>query len=249
LQLLEENMKNLFVFFILGASIISCSVPGNPPSQSDMMTAAALTVQAVIATKPLSTVPNQTPTQDQNTNAPLASPTESAPPFLSVSEATNCRSGPSQDYERVTQIQPGQQVEIIGSFPPGFWLVSSTAGDCWIAAEFVTPSGNFEAVPTVTAPPTPDGDAPRAPSFPQNGWSYVCPSIGQIEVTFNWNDNTDNETGYRIYRNEEIVAELPANTRTFTELVPIQAGETLTYRIEAYNPAGKASSPSVAIKC
>jgi uncharacterized protein YraI len=213
------------------------------------MTAAALTVQAAIATKPLPTGPRQTSTPNIDPSTPLASPTESAPPLLSVSDLTNCRSGPSQDYERVTQIQPGQQVEIIGSFLPGFWLVSSPEGECWVAAEFVTPSGNYQAVPTVTAPATPEGDAPRGPSFPQNGWSYVCPAIGQIDVTFNWNDNAGNETGYRIYRNEEIVAELPADTRTFSDSATIEPGETLTYRIEAYNPAGKASSPSVAIKC
>jgi len=241
-------MKNLFAIVILSATILSCSLPGTPPPQAEVMTAAALTVQAVIATEPLPG-PSQTPAPDTEPNTPVASPTESAPPFLSVSEVTNCRSGPSQDYERVTQIQPGQPLEVIGSLPPGYWLVASPAGDCWVAAEFVTPSGDFEAVPTVTAPPTPNEEAPRSPSFPQNGWSYFCPSFGQIDVTFNWNDNSENETGYRIYRNEEIVAELPANTRTFSESVPIEPGETLTYRIEAYNPAGKASSPSVAIKC
>jgi hypothetical protein len=140
-------------------------------------------------------------------------------------------------------------VEIVGYFPPSYWVVNSPAGNCWISAEFVTPSGSFQAVPTVTAPPTPDGGAPKAPSFPQNGWSYVCPSFGQIDVTFNWNDNADNETGYRIYRNDEVIEELPANSRTFSESVTIQPGQSLTYRIEAYNLIGKASTPGVVIQC
>jgi uncharacterized protein YraI len=210
-----------------------------------MMTAAALTVQAVIATHSL---PGETPVPTV-TNALLATPTESAPPLISVGDVTNCRSGPSENYERVTQIQPGQQVEIIGYLPPDFWVVRSSAGDCWISAEFVTPSGSFQAVPTMTAPPTPNGDAPKAPSFPKNGWSYVCPSFTQIDVTFNWKDNADNETGYRIYRNEEIIVELPANSTTFSETVPIQPGQSLIYRIEAYNLLGKASTSAVVIQC
>ena len=237
--------KSLLAIFITAGMILSCSLPGNAPSQSDMMTAAALTVQAAIATKPL-------PSQIAATNPPdipQATSTESAPPFISVSEVTNCRGGPSQDYERVTQIQPGHSVEIVGYFPPSYWVVNSPAGNCWISAEFVTPSGSFQAVPTVTAPPTPNGGAPKAPSFPQNGWSYVCPRFGQIDVTFNWNDNADNETGYRIYRNDEVIEELPANSRTFSESVAVQPGQSLTYRIEAYNLLGKASAPAVIIQC
>jgi uncharacterized protein YraI len=238
--------KSLLAILVLAGMILSCSLPGSTPSQSDVMTAAALTVQAVIATKPM---PSQTSVSSSVTNAPLATPTESAPPLITVSEVTNCRSGPSQDYERVTQIQPGQQVGIVGYFPPSYWVVNSSAGNCWISAEFVTPSGSYQAVPTVTAPPTPDGDAPKAPTFPRNGWSYVCPSFSQIDVTFNWNDNADNETGYRIYRNDEVVAELPANSKTFSESVTIQPGQILTYRIEVYNLLGKSSTPAVVIQC
>jgi hypothetical protein len=119
-----------------------------------------------------------------------------------------------------------------------------------VTAELATPSVNFSVVPTVTAPPTPQGGAPDAPTFPKKGgWTWFCDGTGNTEVTLNWNDNADRETGYRVYRNGELVMELPANTTTFNENIPYPGEQGLTYIVEAFNEAGGASGSTEALFC
>jgi hypothetical protein len=169
--------------------------------------------------------------------------------MISVEDVTNCRSGPGINYERITQITPGGQVDVVGVFPPGYWIVSTGAGTCWVSAEFATPVGSVGAVPTVTAPATPEGRAPTAPTFRQNGWNYFCFGSGEMEVTFNWRDNADNETGYRILRNGGVIAELPRNSTTFYEKIMLLPGQSASYEIEAYNPIGSSRSGAVTLDC
>lgn len=244
---MKKRMLAIFIGVVIFLS--SCGQPGVASPPPDVMTAAALTVQAALGTQPIASPTS--PIAKTNTSVPLASqtPASSTPPVLSVGEATDCRTGPSPEYELVTQLQPGQEIQITGFYPPNYWVVNSQEGTCWIEVNFATPSGSYQTVPTVTAPPKPIGEAPKAPSFPQNGWSYFCSGNNQIDVTFNWNDNADNETGYRIVRNDKVVAELPANSRTFTESTTLEPDQSLTYRIEAYNLTGSASTSTVTIKC
>jgi hypothetical protein len=128
-------------------------------------------------------------------------------------------------------------------------VVSTSAGECWIDSEFATPVGNIKAVPTVTLPPTPLGGAPDAPSFSKNGWEWFCNGSGQVEVKLSWNDNSNTEKGYRIYRNEELVTELAANSTYFTEVIVYPGGEGLLYRVEAFNETGTASVSTEVLFC
>jgi len=224
-------------------ALSSCNLPDGSPSQSEMMTAAAMTVQSALASTPLSSPTAELPTEV------LSTPTVFTKPVVSVGDVTNCRSGPGKDYERITQISPGQSIEIVGILPPGYWLVSTADGICWVAVEFATPAGSYQAVPTVTAPPTPTGNAPEAPTFPKNGWSYYCFGTGQADVTLNWNDKADNETGYRILRNGEVIAELPANSTSFSESITLLSGQSATYQIEAYNLVGATRSAPITLSC
>ena len=202
------------------------------------MTAAALTVDAAVST------PLPSPTGLAGTTTPPFTQ-----PMLSVGEVTNCRSGPDTDYERVVQLEPGQNVEIIGSLPPDYWLVNTAQGHCWIPAELSTPVGNYLTVPTVTAPPRPDGNAPTAPSFPQNAWSYFCYGADQADITLSWNDKADNEAGYRILRDGEVVADLPPNSTTFAETIKLASGQSVNYQIRAYNVLGESNSPVARMTC
>src|SRR6266540_3171745 len=124
----------LAIFICVGIFLSACGQAGVSSPQPDIMTAAALTVQAALATKPISS-----PTTITSTSVPLASPTSSNPPVLSVGEVTDCRSGPSPDYERVTQLQPGQEIQITGFYPPNYWVVNFQEGTCWIEVNFATP--------------------------------------------------------------------------------------------------------------
>lgn len=222
--------------------ITSCNMPNAGAPDPHVATAAALTVEAALNATPLAS-----PTANTQANTE-ATPTYSQP-LVSVGDVTNCRTGPGVNYQRVTQILPSTSVEIIGFFPPNYWIVSTDAGECWVSGEFATPSGSFAAVPTVTAPPTPIGGDPDAPAFAKgNGWSYIC-YAGKADITLNWVDKSENETGYRVLRNGEIAAELPANSTTYFETINLLSGQSVSYQIQSFNAIGQATSSTATISC
>ena len=227
-----------------GVFLAACNMPSNNSVDPQISTAAALTVQAALdATTPLaSPTLASRPTQTIAVSTPTFSQ-----PMASVEDVTNCRKGPGTSYERVTQLMPLESVKIIGFFPPNYWVVSTKDGECWLSGEFATPSGSFAAVPTVTAPPTPLGGAPKPATFPKNGWTFYCYS-GQADISLSWNDNANNESGYRILRNGEMIAEFPADSTYFSETIPLLSGQSVEYKIRAYNQAGE-SDLSVNITC
>ena len=103
-------------------------------------------------------------------------------------------------------------------------------------------------MPTVSAPPTPQGGAPDAATFSKNGWTFYCYS-GKADITLSWNDKADNESGYRIVRDSDEIADLPANSTYFAETIDLASGQTVAYQIRAYNQAGNADSSTASITC
>ena len=141
-------------------------------------------------------------------------------------------------------------MEIIGFLPPSYWIVQTDAGPCWVAGQFVTPAGNVSAVPTVTVPPTPEGGIPAAPAFlKENGWTFFCKPDGSTDITLSWSDKADNETGYRVLRNGDLIAELPANSTFYSETITLLSGQSVGYQIQAYNEIGAASSAVATMTC
>lgn len=232
---------------IIGLFISSCNLPTTGSSDPQIATAAALTVQAALNAAP-NTTPLASPVDAGNSSTTQATPPFSKP-IVSVGDVTNCRTGPGKNYERLTQIIPNEAVDIIGFYPPNYWIVSTKAGVCWLSGEFATPIGSFEAVPTVTAPPTPEGGVPESATFPKNGWTYFCYANGQTDITLNWSDNATNESGYRVIRNGDIIAELPANSTYFAETIALFSGQSVGYQIQAYNLSGDTNSPVASMTC
>lgn len=237
-------MKRIAPLMLALAIILSaCNMPAEETSP-DIATAAALTVEAALNVAPLAS-PVVVATQPVS-EAESASDSQ---PLASFEDVTNCRTGPGVNYQRITQIPPLVSVEIIGFFPPNYWVVNTDAGPCWVAGEFVTPSGNVAVVPTVTAPPTPQGGTPAEPTFTNNGWNYFCNADGKAEITLSWNDKATNETGYRVIRNGEPVAELPENSTTFSETIELTSGQSVSYQIQAYNSVGQSTSRTATMSC
>jgi hypothetical protein len=224
-------------------------MPAANTPNPQVATSAALTVQAAIhvtvtpfASLTAASLPMTDTTQ-------TVTPTYSKP-MASVSDVTNCRTGPGKSYERVTQIFPTDQVEIVGFFSPNYWIVRTSSGDCWLSGEFTTPVGSLISVPTVTAPPTPKGGAPEAATFlSKDGWTFSCYGPGQADITLNWNDKSETETGYKILRNDEVITELPPNSTRFSETILLNSGQSVTYKIRAYNQIGETDSSPVEITC
>ncbi|MBI5965743.1 MAG: SH3 domain-containing protein [Chloroflexi bacterium] len=253
--------KSIFVYMLVAGLILaSCNLPEDrADTQEQIMTSAAMTVQSALTTPlasptastPIVIVEGATPAMITPTISTTLTSTPSSleTPMANVGDVINCRSGPNKSYQVIAQLLPNQQVQIIGFLPPNYWVVKSQLGDCWLSGEFATPSGNIAAVPTVTAPPTPEGAKPEAPTFPKNGWTFYCYGPGSADITLTWNDKANNETGYRIFRNSELVIDLPANSTNFTETIALNTGQTVSYQIQAYNEIGETLSSVASITC
>jgi hypothetical protein len=80
-------------------------------------------------------------------------------PFVSVSQNTNCRTGPSQFYGYVTTANAGQQFEVLATYNGANYVVirnPNGSGDCWLWLQYanVTNFASFN-LPVATQPPTP----------------------------------------------------------------------------------------------
>jgi hypothetical protein len=234
-------MKRILgLYLVMGIAISSCNLPAAGALDPQIATAAALTVQAALNTATPLASPNIGNLGTRTATEAVSTPTYSQP-MASVGEVTNCRKGPGTNFERVTQIMPADSVKITGFFSPNYWVVSTKDGECWLSGEFATPVGSFAAVPTVTAPPTPEGGAPQAPTFKKdNGWTFYCYSE-QADITLSWNDKANNESGYHILRNNKVVADLAANSTYFAETIPLLIGQSVQYEVQAYNEVGETS--------
>jgi len=252
-------MRKLTLIFLC-LLLTACNVPltgsGEELDINDQAaTLVAMTMAAISTPTVVTNTPQPTPTQSiTRTRTPTATitPTYSVP-MLTINESTNCRTGPGQSYQLLFTFNPGATAEITGYFPDtNYWSVKVQGRDepCWVWGEYATVSGSSWTVPTVVAPPTTTASPPQAPSI--SSWDYECGYSGSgpnATVTIKWTDRAEGESGYRIYRNGESVAELPANSNSFTEVVDVTSGENLTYLIEVVSSAGTTRSSPINFKC
>ena len=108
------------------------------------------------------TSPPPSPTSTQAitpTSTPVPSSTPTQAPRVSVSEDTNCRSGPGVEYLFQGVLKIGDVAEVIGrSTEPGYWYVTSAElpkEGCWVWGEFAQVDGEVEALPAYTPAPSP----------------------------------------------------------------------------------------------
>jgi hypothetical protein len=240
--------------------ILACNVPAREqvPPPAEVQTSAALTVEVFLS--PAAVLP-ATATVLQSiivdtpslTLAPTGTitPTYSVP-ILTVREQTNCRTGPGQDYQIVFTYLAGKKLEIVGRYDPGnFWLVKSNespTGTCWLWGEYVDVVGSHWTVSSVTPPPTVTKAPPLAPSIQK--WDFFCSTVsGEMTITIRWTDRASDETGYRVIRDDVAVADLPANSTTYTETILLATGESVTYYIEVYSSTGSVRSSPIKLTC
>lgn len=256
---MKTGLRTTLTTLILIASILACNMPGSGeqlPPPEDVQTAAALTVEALLIA-PSANVTKAQENQSSATNfpSPTSGPTGTitptySVPMLRVLEQTNCRTGPGQDYEVVYTYLSWKELEIVGAYPQeNYWLVKSPespAGECWLWGGYVEVRGSYWVVSSVTPPPTATMAPPVAPSIQK--WDFFC-SAGQMTLTILWTDRATNEIGYRVVRDDVVVAELPPDSNKYTETIVLEAGETVTYYIEVYGPSGAVRSTPIRLSC
>lgn len=245
-------VTHTFLLFALAA----CNLPqsAKPPAMAVEDQAATLVEETLQAEQQPVTLPSPqaTPTLAvTETPQPTITPTYSLP-VLVVSEDTNCRAGPGQDYEIIAVIRSGKQVEVVGHSTNGnYWIVKEAAGNpCWLWGEYATPSGSIHTVPSMTPPPTTTPGLPAAPSNLR--YNFVCAYNGigsDVTTSLEWNDKARDEKGYRIYRDGAFIAELPANSTSFVETAAIPLGAQVTYSVEAFNDTGASARATISFTC
>jgi hypothetical protein len=258
---MKKRTRITLTSLTLIAVILACNLPGNNVEEPLLSVddQAATAIEATLMegrrngadvpiTATFSPIPVSTATKGPT---PTITPTYSTP-SLTIREQTNCREGPSTDYEVLFTYLPNKKLEIIGRYEPNnFWLVKSTdspTGSCWLWGEYVELAGSYWVVPTLTPPPTVTPAPPAAPSVQK--WDFFCNAVtGEMDVTIKWTDNATNETGYRVIRDNIIILELPSNSTTFSETILLGSGESAVYIIEAINVTGFGRSTPINLTC
>jgi hypothetical protein len=123
----------------------------------------------------------------------------------------------------------------------GYWLVTDPASGrtCWVFVQDATPGGSFELLPEVTPLPV----ARNIPSAPINlSWPFYCTYVDgalyKITTDLSWVNTSGDANGFRVYRGDQLVADVPAGITQYTDTGNVTQGSGLTYSIEAYNEAG-----------
>ncbi|MBS3787766.1 fibronectin type III domain-containing protein [Candidatus Bipolaricaulota bacterium] len=77
-------------------------------------------------------------------------------------------------------------------------------------------------------------------SLPVSPGGLSTQALSSREVRLTWNDNSDNEDGFRVYRNGTEIASVDANVTSYTD-TGLEEGESYTYRVASFNDAGESA--------
>ena len=260
--MMNRRLKLSLPIFVLVAAILACNTPVEQvPPPDEIQTGAALTLQviftpSIVATESTPLATNTGSALITQTLSTAGSPTVTitptySVPMLTVQESTNCRTGPGENYDVVVTYLSGKKLEIAGRYDPGnFWLVKSNespTGTCWLWGQYVEVVGSYWTVASVTPPPTATQAPPRAAGLIK--YEFFCPAVDTMNMTIIWADNAKDETGYRILRNGQEVAELPANSTTYAESIQLTAGQSVEYYIQVFSPSGLANTRVGSASC
>ena len=73
---------------------------------------------------------------------------------------------------------------------------------------------------------------------PKTPGNLIAESISATKAKLTWKDNSNNENGFLINRDGEIIAELPENTKSYVDS-GLRPATSYRYEVKAYNQAGE----------
>lgn len=130
-----------------------------PSTDTPAPTATAQPTQTPLPTETSTPTQQAAPTE---TPAPAGTPTAtpaptSSAPIAHVNEGTNCRSGPSSDYDLVATFMSGEDATIVSKTTYNTYVLvenpQNPGQSCWLYTQFVTISGDLSSLPVATPPP------------------------------------------------------------------------------------------------
>ena len=123
------------------------------------------------------------------------------------------------------------------------------------------PTAQVQATPTLIFPPTLPvltmTASPIFTPFPPNTpvwsvYSYTCEfSVGggTMTMSLNWSDRSDNEDGYRVYRDKQVITTLAPDSTNYEDVAFVATGKALSYFVEAFSAEWLASSSTITYGC
>jgi len=88
-----------------------------------------------------------------------------------------------------------------------------------------------------------EGSAPTAPESP----SDLTATATKNEVHLRWKDNSDNESGFKIFRDDTLIHTTAADVTKFTD-TSLSAGTVYNYTVKATNSVGDSNGVSIAVQ-
>jgi hypothetical protein len=170
-------------------------------------------------------------------DTPVPSATPEASPAFTFTQDANCRQGPNTLYPVLGFGQVGQQARIEGlSDPAGWYYVTLADGltHCFVAGSTGTATGPLDGMGVIPAPPVPI--PPAAPELTVG--NQICDGQ-QYVVHLAWFD-VQGETGYRVYRDGQLIGDLGAGAIGYDDVSPDY--DPHEYYVEAFNDFGAAAS-------
>jgi hypothetical protein len=68
-------------------------------------------------------------------------------------------------------------------------------------------------------------------------------------MNLTWADRSSNEEGYIVYRDKQAIVTLVANSTTYVDVVFVPTGQTVSYSVEGFNNAARATSSTITAGC
>ncbi len=247
-------MKSRKIILILASMLIllaSACGTSTPTSQPFSVADAASTLVASTFQAATRSAALNTPTLFPS---PAATPTFTKP-LLYINDNANCRSGTSPNFRVIATLTAGTTVELVGrDTPQSAWLVKApnSTDVCWVMAQDGSPTGDFQSLPEVTPQPSTES-APlpinKGSIIPNFICSYPPGGSGEsVTTTLSWFAPKD-ANGYRIFRGDTQIADLPVGTTTYQDTTTIVPAGSVTYGISVYNDVGESAQTKVTITC
>ena len=103
---------------------------------------------------------------------------------------------------------------------------------------------------TAVASPMSTPAPPNAPTW--SAYNYTCEfTVGGGTMTMHlaWNDRSNSEDGYKVYRDQQVIATLPTNSTSYVDVAFVATGKALSYSVEAFNKDWQVSGNTITHGC
>ena len=187
--------------------------------------------------------------------------------MVTVSQNTNCRTGPGVVYDLIGGLLIGEKAEVVGKYSAGnYWIINNpdSSGTCWLWGQYATVTGNTAGLPEYTPPPTPTPTITPTPTFtptpsPPNAPAninvakactpLVLPQFLLVSI-ITWEDKSNDETGFKVYRDGILLTTVGPNVTIWNDTIPINMSIPVVYGVEAVNATGTSSNvTATAVTC